>query len=60
MIEVATVTVANDSSFEDIILSFETDLISYDVVVLADGKVTQVITGIIEDTELLIVMETAP
>lgn len=57
MVEVATVSVANDSSFGDIVLPFESGLTSYDVVVSAEGKVTQVITDIIVDTVLDIVME---
>lgn len=58
MIEVASVSVANDTDFQDIVLPFEAGLTSYDVVISAEGKVTQVILDIIEDTELLIVMET--
>ena len=56
MIEVASVTVANAGSFEEIILPFESGQTSYDVVVSADGKVTEVITGIFEDSLLEIVM----
>jgi hypothetical protein len=58
MIEIASVSVANDSNFEDIILPFETGLTTYNVVASAEGKVTQVIMDIIEDTDLLIAMET--
>jgi hypothetical protein len=58
-VEVANVSVANDSDFGDIVLPFDPGL-SYDVVVSAEGKVTQVITDIIVDTVLDIVMENNP
>ena len=58
MIEIASVSVANDSDFEDIVLPFETGLISYNLVASAEGKVTQIILDITEDTELEIVMGT--
>ena len=58
MIEVASINVANEGNFEEIELPFEPGQTSYDVVVSADGKVTQVIMDIIEDSVLEIVMET--
>ena len=58
MIEVASINVANESNFEEIELPFEPGQTSYNVVVSADGKVTQVIMDIIEDSVLEIVMET--
>jgi hypothetical protein len=58
MIEVASINVANESNFEEIEQPFEPGQTSYNVVVSADGKVTQVIMDIIEDSVLEIVMET--